>query len=93
MKLVGAIKKGHITMKNLTGYKWVNKKLVPAENTKYVVIDIFNKCLSDCSLKKTIYDLNKRNSYGYIPMWKISLIMEYTVLILFIIKVKRWTYL
>ena len=60
MGLVGAIKEGHIPMKNLTGYKRVNKKLVPDEETKDVVIDIFNKYLSGWSLQKIMNDLNKR---------------------------------
>ena len=62
MGLVGAIKEGHIPMKNLTGYKRVNKKLVPDEETKDVVIDIFNKYLSGWSLQKIMNDLNKRNA-------------------------------
>ena len=62
MGLVGAIKEGHIPMKNLTGYKRVNKKLVPDEETKDVVIDIFNKYLSGWSLQKIMNDLNKQNA-------------------------------
>lgn len=57
--LVGAIKEGHLPMKNLTGYKRVNKKLVSDEETKNVVIDIFNKHLSVLSLQKIMNDLNK----------------------------------
>lgn len=62
MGLVGAIKEGHIPMKNLTGYKRVNKKLAPDEEIKDVVIDIFNKYLSGWSLQKIMNDLNKRNA-------------------------------
>lgn len=59
--LAGAIKDGHCPCKTPLGYKRVNKKLVPDDATKDIVIDIFNKYISGWSYQKIMNYLNKNN--------------------------------
>ncbi|MBS5778197.1 MAG: recombinase family protein [Acholeplasma sp.] len=59
--LARAIKDGHCPCKTPLGYKRVNKKLVPDDTTKDIVIDIFNKYISGWSYQKIMNYLNKNN--------------------------------
>ena len=59
--LAGAIKDGHCPCKTPLGYKRVNKKLVPDDATKDIIIDIFNKYISGWSYQKIMNYLNKNN--------------------------------
>ena len=59
--MVGAIKDGHIPSLTPLGFKRINKKLVPDETTKDIVIDIFNKYISGWSYQKILNYLNDNN--------------------------------
>ncbi|MEG1506657.1 MAG: recombinase family protein [Bacilli bacterium] len=72
--LVGAIKEGHVPGKTALGFKRVNKKLVPDEITKDVIIDIFNKYISGWSFQKIMNYLNLNNVLN--KNWRYSMIEQ-----------------
>ena len=59
--MIGGIKEGHIPSLTPLGFKRINKKLVPDETTKDIVIDIFSKYISGCSYQKILNYLNDNN--------------------------------
>ena len=59
--MIGGIKEGHIPSLTPLGFKRINKKLVPDETTKDIVIDIFSKYISGWSYQKILNYLNDNN--------------------------------
>ena len=59
--MIGGIKEGHIPSLTPLGFKRINKKLVPDETTKDIVVDIFSKYISGWSYQKILNYLNDNN--------------------------------
>lgn len=72
IEMEGAIKDGHCPCKTPLGYKRVNKKLVPDDLTKDIVIEIFNKYLSGWSYQKIMNYLNINNVLN--KHWRYSMV-------------------
>lgn len=72
--LAGAIKDGHCPCKTPLGYKRVNRKLVPDDATKDIVIDMFNKYISGWSYQRIMNYLNENNILN--KNWRYSMIEQ-----------------
>jgi len=62
--MAGAIKKGHIPSKTPLGFKRKNKKLVPCEKTKHIVIRVFDLYLEGKSHQRITNIYNEEQVLG-----------------------------
>ena len=72
--LAGAIKQGHLPSRTTLGYKRENKKLVPNQLTKDIVVRVFDLYLEGKSHQKIANIYNKENVLG--KTWRDSTIQK-----------------